>query len=126
MTFTAAARALLSINFLIITSSCGIFSECEDKILVQSVNRSGDRTAVAFVRSCGATTGESLHISIVEGSKLGLVDKGKIMILDDPKGLITKEDLTWINNREIEIKIPASNGTFLRRNSQSGVNISYW
>jgi len=53
---------LLLVYSVALSASCKL---CENELLAQAVSPDGRRKAVTFVRSCGATTGESIQISIV-------------------------------------------------------------
>lgn len=73
-------RLMIVVLFVISTLSCS--SDCENVILKSIASPNEEYNAIAFSRSCGATTGNNLQVSIVKNNKKLPNKPGNIFICD--------------------------------------------
>ena len=79
------------------------------------------RLAVAFVRSCGATTGFSSHVSIVSKDKPIPNEPGNILVVEGKQPLSVK----WRSNTELEIELPKESKIHRQVESLGEISIKY-
>jgi len=76
---------------------------CGNEVYSQVVSPDGERKAVVFQRDCGATTGFSTQISIIDSSDDLKNESGNIYIIDGhPKNV--SPGLKWLSNTELKIE----------------------
>jgi len=76
--------------------------------------------AVAFARSCGATTGLSTQLSILPAGQLP-EGSGNILVLDGSIPL----KLAWLSNNSFSVSGLGSAKVFREASQASGVEVSY-
>jgi hypothetical protein len=76
---------------------------CGNEVQKEYLSPNGRLKAVVFQRDCGATTGFSTQISILEGSATLTNKPGNIFISDWQPG-DTSPTVTWLSDSELEIK----------------------
>ena len=79
------------------------------------------RLAVAFVRSCGATTGFSSHVSIVPRNKPIPNEPGNILVVGGKQPLSVK----WQSNSELEIELPKESKIHKQTEGLGEISIKY-
>jgi len=109
-------------------SGCPELALCGNDVLQDSEAPGGVHRAVVFSRSCGATTGYSLQISIITGSKKPS-GGGNAFIGDDdfdPRSPLNESvRIRWRSPTVIEIKYPSGSKLFKRERSVDGVAVRY-
>lgn len=109
----------------------GCSDACQDTVASSSLSPNGALAAVLFQRDCGATTGFSTQISILQPD-----DKptggGNVFIADDNHGAArvgswdgSWAEATWLASDHLLIRYAAKSRLFKRSDSVSGVKISY-
>lgn len=117
------------------TACCFLISACSDPCANTIVSRvpspDGRREAVLFQRDCGATTGFSTQISILNGSQQ-LTGGGNAFSADDNHGAAQAEswggswaDLKWSTPDRLIVRYAAKSRLFKQDESVSGVQIVY-
>ena len=102
--------------------ACSAAPECENAVRsrVPSPDRAHD--AVIFTRACGATTAESVQISVLatRGEPTG---KGNLLIADGvpPAALSVR----WLGPDVLAVTVPASARTFHTADVANGVRVVY-
>src|SRR5712672_2756093 len=70
---------LVMLCLLGVSSAC---DDCDNSVEREVIAPGGERKAVVYNRGCGATTGNSLQISVVSHQK-SVQGKGNVLIVDD-------------------------------------------
>jgi hypothetical protein len=99
---------------------------CNDVVISSIPSPGGTKKAVIFVRDCGATTGFSTQISVLDSSASITHRSGNVFSADDNHGAVKlgkRGELTvrvrWADENHLVITFPASSQVF-RRDSQVG------
>ena len=112
----------------LLVSSCD--DPCGNRPVDEVVSPDGERSAVLFVRDCGATTGYSLQMSLVPTGADLPNDGGNVLILGDGSGWAAGEPTSdavigrWTSETTLELVLtePKENIIFLAE-SVEGVMI---
>ena len=114
---------------LILCSGCSDL--CQNTVASRSLSPDGNHVAVLFQRDCGATTGFSTQISILDanGKPSG---GGNAFVADDDHGAARVGDwegswagITWLSSEHLLIRYAAKSRLFKQKERVSGVNITY-
>lgn len=100
---------------------------CGNEVYSQVVSPDGKHKAVVFQRDCGATTGFSTQISIIDFSDALKNESGNIYIIDGhPKNV--SPSLKWLSNTELHVE-RSLNGSEYKAESKWGffkkISITY-
>lgn len=89
------------VSMMLILVSCYKTKDlCNDEIIEEIISPDKKNIVYKFVRDCGATTSESLHVAIRRSNtQIKNNDIGKVLILKRP----AKIALRWISENKIEI-----------------------
>ena len=103
---------------------------CCNEIIEQIVSPDKNNKLVIFQRDCGATTGFSTQISIIEVNQILKNEGGNIFIADTNHGAAPsgpgggpKVIANWDNNNQITIKYHANARIFKELKKAHGINI---
>jgi len=100
---------------------------CENRVLSEIPCPTGDRAAIVFERSCGATTGFSTHVSIV--NEFGKLAKsaGNAFVADSDHGKVKEMVVTvrWVTRDKLVIRYPAQSRVFKQEAEANGVSVIY-
>ncbi len=121
-----ACCVLVGIFYFISRDMCG------NDVVREVVSPDGKQKVVVFERSCGATTGFSTQMSIVQARKKLDNEGGNAFVADSSHGAVEVNsrgvidaDVHWIDNNTVEISYPVGARIF-RNNSQVGsVSVRY-
>lgn len=100
---------------------CDSADPCENTISQTLTSPDGTQKAVVFTRGCGATTGDSTQISLVNSSGSVGKEAGNVLVLGDE----TPVSLRWKNATTLEIHFPATSQSFTKKTSVDGVSVVY-
>jgi len=108
-----SVAAVFLVHWLFLFDGCGN----EEYRRTTSPNQRWD--AVAFVRDCGATTGFSTQVSIVESTRQLPNDSGNVLTFSDNEGAFADAiEMHWVADDQLLIRYPASiAGTHIGRKS---------
>jgi hypothetical protein len=112
-------------GFSILLVACA--DPCENRVLSEFPGRMGNRAAIVFERSCGATTGFSTHVSVAnEFGQLGK-SPGNVFVADSDHGAVKKMIVTvrWVAPDRIVVRYPAQARVFKKQAEVNGVNVAY-
>ena len=112
-------RLIAQIIFLaLLLSGCDM---CGNDPLNVVTSPNGEMNAISFVRSCGATTGYSTHVSITDKSGRLKNDPGNIFTIEgkSPVGI------EWKNNSQLIVDIDGSGKEFKMVAEFEGVKVEY-
>ncbi|MDX1920814.1 MAG: DUF5412 family protein [Candidatus Caenarcaniphilales bacterium] len=125
---------VITIFIILITSGCSIFLPvfCSNEVIQSVISPDKKYKLVIFNRNCGATTGFSTQISILNKNFSLKNEGGNIFIADDNHGevLLTKNkalpiQVTWVSDREVFIKYGEKVRTFQKKDRFKGIKINY-
>jgi hypothetical protein len=109
----------------------GYSDPCRNTVIVRDDAPDGRHAAVLFQRDCGATTGFSTQISILDVGK-DPADAGNAFRADDGHGAAQTAawggpwaDLRWLSPKHLLIRYDAKARIFEQKVEISGVRISY-
>lgn len=111
---------------------CVACSDCANRVIAEVTSPGRTARAVIFERSCGATTGLSMQVSLLRASTTLPRGKGNVFIADDDHGSVPVNaggmidvKVFWVSEREMLIRYPARARVFLRRTEHDGVRVTY-
>lgn len=110
---------------LMMCSGCS--DACQNTVASRSLSPDGNHAAVLFQRDCGATTGFSTQISILDadGKPSG---GGNAFVADDDHGVARVgnwAEMKWLSPERLLIRYAAKSRLFKQKESVSGVSITY-
>lgn len=123
-----AAKSLMKLLMVLSALAAGGCSpadmQCENKVLRTVPSPDGEATAVVFVRGCGATTGDSLQVSLLDAGHEPK-DKGNVLIVDGVPTDAEGVDVAWRDKNTLAIKIPKDARVFLKKESIGAVHVDF-
>jgi hypothetical protein len=120
--FTAKLMMVLS---ALAAGGCSLGdAQCENKVLRTIPSPGGNSSAVVFVRGCGATTVESLQLSLLDAGREPK-DKGNVLIADGIPISAEGIDVAWRDRNELVVKIPKDARIFLKNESIGTVHVDF-
>lgn len=115
--FSLSAAIVLFLTFLYIGK---MFTDnlCANQILSEKTSPDLKYKAIVFMRNCGATTGYSLQISILEKESEIKNQTGNILILDDSYIDLNQQKTTlnyhWQDNNNLKFYLDAKTKVYLQ------------
>jgi hypothetical protein len=111
-----------SIAFALAGLSCGDAGLCENSSQVEIPSPDGSLAAWVFIRGCGATTLNSVHVSVTPAGSAPPEDSGNVFILEP----VTAVAVKWPAERELSISRDPGGGKVLKQESRVGeVAVTY-
>ncbi|WP_157136814.1 hypothetical protein [Sphingomonas sp. PAMC 26617] len=114
---------------LMICSGCS--DACQNTVVSRNLSPDGTHVAVLFQRDCGATTGFSTQISILDAKDKPL-GGGNAFVADDDHGAArignwegSWADIKWLSPERLRIRYATKSRLFKQKERVSGVIISY-
>jgi hypothetical protein len=105
---------------------------CANKFLSEIPSPDGALKVVVFQRDCGATTGYSTHISVVQTNRSLPNESGNLFVADSnrnksqtARGGGLQVRVTWIGTRSLRIAHHQEAGVFLANRNVFGVSAEY-
>lgn len=125
----ATPKPAVAVAALISLSACG--DPCNHTVVTRTVAPDGRRSAVMFQRDCGATTGFSTQISIVEPGAASS-GAGNVFRADDDHGAASAgtwggswAEMQWLAPNHPLIRYAERSRIFAQESEMPGVHISY-
>lgn len=126
--------ALVTRNLLLLVLSlavAGCDDACTDEVVTRLASPDGKREAVMFQRDCGATSGYSTQISIVEVGQAP-AGGGNTFRADDNHGAAKVGDwggswaeIKWLASDRLLVRYADKSRIFEQDNTVAGVSVSY-
>jgi hypothetical protein len=114
---------------LAITTACG---RCENDIVSETQSPGGQWKIVIFQRACGATTGFSTQVSVLESAATLGSDGGNVFIADDNHGVVSLKldhtlplKVSWKGDHDLEIEYPPGTRIFRQEQKYGSVSIAF-
>jgi hypothetical protein len=103
-----------------------LIDPCVNEVLVDAVSPSNRRRAVLFKRSCGATTGFSFHVSVLNRDESLPPAGGNVFRADDNHGAVTMDvHIGWESRDGLLVNYPAPAHVFRQATELKDVRIAY-
>lgn len=112
------AIALLAVAIL--GAGCDL-DPCENSNLRRIPSPDQHWVAWIFVRGCGATTGNSVQVSVLRASATAPSDGGNVFIIEQDSGVATE----WAAPRELAISYEPRGEVFKQETQIGEVSVSY-
>tara|TARA_R110001606_G_scaffold334961_1_gene482946 strand:- start:12 stop:407 length:396 start_codon:yes stop_codon:yes gene_type:complete len=93
---------------------------CDNTIIATKFSPNQNNKIVLFERSCGATTGFSTQVSILEKEN-DLENENSAILITEKDSL----NIKWINDDEVSIEIKKNSEVFKKQNHFNGIKINY-
>lgn len=107
-------------------------SECENDPVAEVPSPGGDLKAVVFQRGCGATTGFSTQVSVLQRSATLPNEEGNVFVADDNHGQAPSSPkggpeviVAWSESNRLLVKHHPATRVFKAATSFGGVNVRY-
>ena len=122
-------RVLSILALMLLSGGCS--DSCGNSVVSRSHSPDGRYEAVLFQRDCGATTGFSTQISVLEagGAASG---GGNVFVADDDHGAARAGDwggpwaeVEWLSPVRLRIRYAARSRVFEKRGAVKGVAVIY-
>jgi hypothetical protein len=114
---------------LVVLSVCLVAcaDPCENRTLSELTAPSGNKRALVFERSCGATTGFSTHVSVLNASDPVPKSAGNTFNADSDHGAAKDMTVTvrWAAPDQLVVRYPARARIFRRESQATGVAVAY-
>ena len=119
-----------SILTLFLSSCFELFDDGTNTLMKSSSNNLKTKKAVSFLKSGNATTGESLHVSILNHDQdLEDTENGNALTTDSNHGRIILDsgaiDFRWISNDSLLITYDKDLRTFTKLHEANDIRIRY-
>jgi hypothetical protein len=122
-------------RFLLAVAPCfmlaGCANSCANTVVSRKSSPDGQHEAVMFQRDCGATTGFSTQISILDAGEQ-LSESGNTFRADDGQGAArvgdwggTWVEMNWLSSEHLLIRYATKSRLFEQDEDVSGVRITY-
>jgi hypothetical protein len=98
----------------------GCDSMCGSDPIHSQVSPDGRLKAVAYLYDCGATTGFSTQVSVIDADD-EITSSGNILIVDGKRGLNVK----WLSDTKLLISNSAGHKTYKKVDELGSVKVSY-
>lgn len=120
---------VISIMFSIIILGCSADNLCSNELLSEYSSPNKAYKVVKFDRGCGATTGNSIQMSIIPNEMDAKNEVGNIFIGDIRPGNNIHADSTvmvsWLNDSTVVVKYNPKLRMFKTKSSYGGFRIIY-
>jgi hypothetical protein len=121
-----------ALSLLALPLLCGGCSDgCGNTLVSRSPSPDGRHEAVLFQRDCGATTGFSTQISVLDAGS-PVARGGNVFIADDDHGAARAGDwggpwaeVAWLSSDRLRIRYADKSRVFEKRDAVKGVTITY-
>jgi hypothetical protein len=124
-------RPLLGLIGVLVTVPAGACDGCENEVVSAERAPGGQRVAVIFGRSCGATTGFSTQVSLLQPSELPL-EPGNVLVIDDNTGHVPTGPTRgpavrarWLAGDHLELRYSGRARVFRAAESVHGVRVTH-
>lgn len=112
--FFVAATAAMSLV------GCSSLDPCENTLIRQATSPDGKSKAVVFSRGCGATTSESVQISILEANAPLPDEAGNIFVAEESNVYVK-----WLSPSQLQVSAPAASKIYTKEQKYGSITIFY-
>jgi hypothetical protein len=118
--------AVRGILILCTTGACA--PTCINQVLDQATSPSGARVAYLYSRSCGATTGPSTHVAVLEIGSQPPDGLGNVLVIKDPAAIGETRQTTqirWIAADSLHVSLLGGRSIQSSKSSVAGVVVVF-
>lgn len=128
--WSARLARITPASLTLLISAC---EPCTNDVLASTVSDDASRTAVAYNRDCGATTGFNTQVAVELGPDAAPSGGNTVFVVDDGHDSTIRSfrhggpvvQMTWSGLRELEIRYDARVRVFKQESQRNGVRIRY-
>lgn len=122
-------RLVIITLFSLALASCDL-GDSHNVILKQIYNASKSKKAVLFLKELGATSDNSLQVSILSTNhKLSKSEGGNIFTVDSDHGATSQTknsiNIIWVSNDTLKIEYDKRLRTFVKESNFAGIQVIY-
>jgi hypothetical protein len=99
---------------------CSAIDLCENTFIRQAGSPDGKLKAVVFSRGCGATTSESMEVSILEANASPPNGAGNIFGAD-----VSNVYVKWLSSSQLQVTAPATSKVYTKEQKYGSITIIY-
>jgi hypothetical protein len=119
-------RTLQYLAALVLLWSSGCLNPCGNEILSETISPEKSTRAVVFERACGATSGDSTHVSILRANERLSNDAGNVFSADNNhEAFKVTVTVHWDSAQRLVIRYPARARIFRKETTAKGVALVY-
>lgn len=115
--------------FLALLQSCIPISDCKNELIYAQSNNDNTKHLFAFTRNCGATTSESIQLSLFNKTiNLDDIEGGNIFIADGKPTLESYKEaisIKWIDKKALEVQFDKTLRVFKKDTVWNDIRIRY-
>lgn len=122
-------RLAITIVFSLVLSACDIGGN-NNVLLKQIYNTNNEKRAVLFLKENGATSDNSLQVSILSANhELSKEEAGNVFTVDSNHDSTSQNEnsmnILWVSNDSLKIEYDKRLRTFIKESTHEGVTIVY-
>ena len=111
-----AVAATVAISFV----GCSSFDPCENTFIRQAASPDGKLKAVVFSRGCGATTSETVQISILAANASLPHEAGNVFVVEESNVYVK-----WLSSSQLQVTAPAASKIYTKEQKYGSITIIY-
>jgi hypothetical protein len=115
------SNTLVFLALTVLGAGCELTGPCENSEGARIPSPDGRLAAWVFVRSCGATTADSVHVSVLPASATGTREVGNTFIIEDKSTVIAE----WPAPRQLLVSYESLGRVFKKESQVGEVTVSY-
>jgi hypothetical protein len=119
-------RAALLPVVLVLANACT--PRCVNTVLQEVPSPSGTKIAVLYTRACGATTGPSTNVAVLDAGAREPRGTGNVLVLKDPVSTAETSRTTrlrWLSADTLEVSLIGGRAVQSRADSVDGIAVMY-
>jgi hypothetical protein len=110
----------------LMTTACA--PRCVNEVLASVASPSGAKVGVLYMRQCGATTGPSTNVSVLDRNSGAPQGVGNVLVLKDPASMAEtprSTRLRWLSQDTLEVSLIGGRALQSSVRTVDGVSITY-
>jgi hypothetical protein len=120
---------LFALTYLCFSCNFNVAGDCKNHIYGEIENQARTFKIMKFGRGCGATTGNSIQLSIIRHNESLLNEAGNTFISNSKVGMYIKRDTSvqpsWINDSTVLIRLDSDLEVFKKDSMVGKVRVIY-
>lgn len=119
-------RVAVALASIAVAGTVACSDPCSNRVIESLTDPSGSKNAILYTRSCGATTGPSTNISILDRGVAIPSGAGNALVVKDPVSVAESLGVTrlrWLNPDTLQVSILAGRSIQRKQKAVGGVAI---
>jgi uncharacterized lipoprotein YmbA len=112
-------RFTITVTLAILFVGCSSFDPCENTFIRQAASPDGKLKAIVFSRGCGATTSETVQVSILDANASLPNEAGNILVVEEVNVYVK-----WLSASQLQVTVPTAK-IFEKQQRHGSITISY-